>query len=244
MSGQPAKPAKSKNQQAKQRAAQARREKLEQMRREEERAKRRRSLIGGGIGVVVLGAVAAGIVAIWPHNSSSPSTAPVADSDTATGLLAKAQTVTGQTIDGVSENTTEQVAYHIHAHLAIYVNGVQKTIPYAIGIVAPLNVQQTTSGAFAGGSGYYFIHTHDESGVIHIESPTTTTYTLGQFFAVWGQKLSDTQVGTATGKLTVYVDGKLFTGNPASITLTPHKLIQLDVGKVVAPASFTFPSGE
>jgi hypothetical protein len=239
MSGQPAK---AKNQTAKQRAAQARREKLERMRREEERARRRRfALIGGGTTVLVA-AIVAGIVAIWPSNTSSATT--VANADTSTGLLAPAAAVTGSTIDGVSANSNEQVAYHIHAHLAIYVNGAQKLIPYAIGIEAPLQVQQASTGAFAGGAGYYYMHTHDETGVIHIESPTTAAYTLGQFFAVWGQKLSDTQVGSAKGTVTTYVDGKLFTGNPSTISLTAHKLIQLDVGKVVAPVSFTFPSGE
>jgi hypothetical protein len=29
------------------------------------------------------------------------------------------------------------------------------------------------------------VHTHDDSGVIHIESPTNTNYTLSQFFTEW-----------------------------------------------------------
>ena len=55
------------------------------------------------------------------------------------------------------------------------------------------------------------------------------------FFAIWGQPLSATQVGPATGKVTAYVNGKVFTGDPQTITLSSHEDIQLDVGKVVAP---------
>lgn len=69
-------------------------------------------------------------------------------------------------------------------------------------------------------------------------------YTLGDFFAIWGQPLSSGQVGAATGALTVYVNGSRYAGDPALITLTAHKLIQIDVGTIVAPRSFTFPSGE
>jgi hypothetical protein len=69
--------------------------------------------------------------------------------------------------------------------------------------------------------------------VIHVESPTKDTYTLGQFFAIWGQPLTKTRVGPATGKLTVFVDGKPLTGDPASIKLGSRSDIQIDVGTPV-----------
>ena len=74
---------------------------------------------------------------------------------------------------------------------------------------------------------------HAQDGVIHVESPTTRTYTLGQFFAIWGQPLSKTQVGPATGTLTVFVNGKPYTGDPAAITLGSREDIQIDVGTPV-----------
>ena len=58
-----------------------------------------------------------------------------------------------------------------------------------------------------------------------------------------GQPLSTTQVGRATGNVTAFLNGKRFSGDPRSIKLTPHALIQLDVGKVVPPQPFTFPAG-
>ena len=99
-------------------------------------------------------------------------------------------------------------------------------------------------GSFVeGGKCLYWLHTHNATGVIHVESPVQRVYTLGQFFDIWGQPLSTTQVGRATGSVTAFLNGKRFSGDPRSIKLTPHALIQLDVGKVVPPQPFTFPAG-
>jgi hypothetical protein len=147
---------------------------------------------------------------------------------------------TGAPVDGIGCQTNEQVVYHIHSHLAIFDNGQQQVVPRGIGIPGP---QQVQDGFVESGKCFYWLHTHDTTGVIHVESPTKRTYTLGQFFDIWGQPLSNSQVGTATGKLTVFVDGHQFSGDPRSIVLTPHKVIQLDVGAVVPPKSFTFPAG-
>ena len=38
-----------------------------------------------------------------------------------------------------------------------------------------------------GGSCFAWLHTHAADGVVHIESPTKRTYTLGNFFDVWGR---------------------------------------------------------
>jgi hypothetical protein len=72
--------------------------------------------------------------------------------------------------------------------------------------------------------------------VIHIEAPSQKLYTLGQFFAVWGQPLSAGAVGPATGPVTACVNGTKYTGAISSIELTSREDIQLDVGTpVVAP---------
>jgi hypothetical protein len=147
---------------------------------------------------------------------------------------------TGATVDGIGCQASEQVAYHIHAHLAIYVSGSRQVVPAGIGIPGP---QQVVDGFVEGGKCLYWLHTHDTTGVIHVESPAQRVYTLGQFFDIWGRPLSGTQVGHATGHVTVFLDGRRFAGNPRSIKLTPHAVIQLDVGKVVPPQPFTFPAG-
>jgi hypothetical protein len=140
----------------------------------------------------------------------------------------------GDDVDGIKCEASEQVQYHIHTHLAVFVDGAQRPVPAGIGIVPP-QIQNTPDGPFAGAGArcFYWLHTHTIDGVIHVESPTAAVYTLGQFFALWGQPISSTEVGTAKGPLTVYVDGKPYTGNPADIQLKPREAIQIDVGQAV-----------
>ena len=58
----------------------------------------------------------------------------------------------------------EGTAVHIHQHLDLYVDGHKVVVPAGIGIDPAV--------------GYAPLHTHDPSGVIHVESPTLRTYTL------------------------------------------------------------------
>jgi hypothetical protein len=87
------------------------------------------------------------------------------------------------------------------------------------------------------------MHSHTADGIIHIESPVQRTYTLGNWFDIWGQPLSATQVGPAHGTVIAYVDGQRVAGNPRDIVLGAHTVIQLDVGKDIALQPYTFPQG-
>lgn len=141
----------------------------------------------------------------------------------------------GQPTAGIQCNPSEQVVYHIHAHLTIFVNGQARSLPAGVGIVEP-QAQQTSSGPFYGATAcYYWLHVHAQDGVIHIESPSVATYTLGQFFALWGQPLDRGHVGPADGSVIAYVNGIRYNGDPAAITLTEHEDIQLEVGTPVVP---------
>jgi hypothetical protein len=204
------------------------REKIAAQRAAEARRQRNMRIAAIAGGAVLTAGVIWGGIAIANSNSGS-------SSGTVAGavLADNSKDATGQTVNGkVGVNTMEQTAYHIHAHLTIYVNGVQKAIPYGIGIVPPWQTNGSGTSTFVtGGSKFYYLHTHDETGVIHIESPNQVTYSLGDFFAVWGQPLSTSQVGPAKGTVYTYVNGKKYSGNPADITLTAHENIQLNVGK-------------
>ena len=142
----------------------------------------------------------------------------------------------GATVDGIRCDSDEQVAYHIHTHLTVFVNGSLRAVPPGIGVVQP-QAQKTPNGVFVQASQcYYWLHTHAQDGVIHVEAPSQATYTLGQFFGIWRQPLSTTQVGTASGTVTAYVNGHRFTADPATIPLVSHEDVQLDVGApAVAP---------
>ena len=110
--------------------------------------------------------------------------------------------------------------------------------PAAPGAVA----QQTQAGPFINsGSCFYWLHTHAADGIIHIESPVQRTYTLGEFFDEWGQPLGPSQVGSAHGKVTVIVNGKVFTGNPRDVPLGSHENLQVQVGTpLVAPETINW----
>ncbi|HVB06839.1 MAG TPA: hypothetical protein VNF07_11400 [Acidimicrobiales bacterium] len=147
-------------------------------------------------------------------------------------VLAPASTAAqGKTVDGIACDAHEQVAYHVHTHLAIYVDGSLRPLPPGVGLVVPVG-EQTAYGPFYGATTcYYWLHVHTQDGVIHIESPGARTYTLGEFFDIWRQSLSPDGVGAARGTVTTYVNGRSYRGNPRSVTLGSHVDIQLDVGK-------------
>jgi hypothetical protein len=139
----------------------------------------------------------------------------------------------------------EQLAFHIHAHLTVFVDGAPRLIPYGVGIAPPLEVEPTVRGPFAlGGTAFFWLHTHASDGIIHIESPIERTYTLGNFFDIWNEPLGRERVGPATGRVTAFVNGRRYLGNPRGIPLLAHAQVQLDVGRpLVAPESIRFPAG-
>ena len=151
---------------------------------------------------------------------------------------------TGQTVDGVQCQTNEQLVSHVHTHLTIFVDGKARVIPYGIGIPG-FQAEQTAQGPYvATGDCFYWLHAHANDGIIHIESPSKSiSFTLGQFFSEWGIPLSRTQVGSATGPVTVFFTspGKktgIYKGDPADLPLGDHYEIQLVVGTpIVAPVT-------
>jgi hypothetical protein len=149
------------------------------------------------------------------------------------------------TINDISCDALEATIFHIHVHLAIFINGSEQQVPLGIGIGEPWQVEDSDEGPFVtDGACFYWIHTHTEDGVIHIESPTRRTFTLGDFFAIWQQSLSASQVGPVQGTVITYVNGTRDETNPADIRLLSHQRIQLDVGQDVPPYNFDFPPGD
>ncbi|MFJ3034119.1 hypothetical protein ACIPC2_06830 [Curtobacterium pusillum] len=126
----------------------------------------------------------------------------------------------------------ERLAEHVHTHLTILDGDEQVTVP--------ANVGHSDRERFAAQ-----LHTHDTSGIVHVESPTRQTFTLGQFFDEWGVPLTAWRVGGLRGELTVWVDGRRYIGDPRSIDLTNRREIVLDVttiGEVPhLPAPFDWP---
>lgn len=115
-------------------------------------------------------------------------------------------------------------AYHVHAHVSIFLDGEPLAVPANIGIH-----NQEPSRCF------YGIHTHDLSGKIHVEFAAPGAYTLGQLFAIWGQPLEPDNVAGLTGKpIVVYSTDNAtvtrVTTDWKAIELTTHKEITIQVG--------------
>lgn len=130
-------------------------------------------------------------------------------------------------------------AEHYHAHLSLIVNGQQIALPLGVGIKNA--VVEGDSLAIAG-TCFYWLHSHDRTGIIHIEpSVTGHTFTLGEYFDIWGEPLTSGNVAGNQGAVTVYVDGARYFGDPRAIVLAAHQQITIEVGPRVAPPVFDFP---
>lgn len=145
-------------------------------------------------------------------------------------------------IDGISCAPMEFVTLHIHSHLALFVKGKQLAVPAGIGMA--LGPDHRTIECL------HWIHTHNASGIIHIEAPDATApnggpYTLGMLFDIWGVPLARNAIGPYTGPVTAYVNGAKYDGDLASIPLAAHQEITLEVGApLVPPPNYKFPEGD
>jgi hypothetical protein len=130
----------------------------------------------------------------------------------------------------------EQI-FHIHAMVRVYVNGKQVTVPPNIGLD---QATQTFSP----------LHTHpDIPGVIHMEAAQEYDFTLGQLFAVWGVKFSNTQIGpykVGNGNVLQVYDNGERVSDPVNVVLQEHHLLGVGYGKpgsFPTSYSFTWPAG-
>lgn len=180
---------------------QARREEIQRKQQQLHAARKRRFLWIGGIAAIV----AVVIVAIIMNNMLNNKSVLASDNPAY------------PVINDIACQSSEQLAYHVHAHLSIYMNGQPVSLPAKIGIASD-------------NSCIYWLHTHSTDGIVHIESPNTHTYSLGTFFRMWEDHFS--QLGypaelDSTAGWTVYVNGKPYTGDFHNIQLKAHELITL-----------------
>jgi hypothetical protein len=120
-------------------------------------------------------------------------------------------------IDNIACEQFEQLAYHIHVHLSLYMNGAPVEMPANIGIASD-------------NSCIYWLHVHKTDGIIHIEAPTQKIYTLGNFFHLWSQRFPQLRYPAELDSMSdwqVFVNGKPYTGDFHAIPLTAHTLITM-----------------
>jgi hypothetical protein len=128
----------------------------------------------------------------------------------------------GERLDalGLTRRITSE-AFHHHDLLQLYDHRSLISVPASIGL-------DGTAGIAAP------LHTHDSVGIIHIEDATERTFTLGQFFGVWGVRFSATCMGglcnSGQNQLRVFVDGKPYEGDPSAMPLGQHQYIVITYG--------------
>jgi len=134
----------------------------------------------------------------------------------------------GAAVDGFTCGVAVET-FHTHSHLSVFLNGDQLIVPDHIGIPSPGGKECT-----------YAIHTHDGSGEIHIEAAASGTFTLGNFFHIWGQPLDRTNIGGNVGlPITVYIvdEGNTaateYTGDLLNIDLPAHRQITIQIGTAI-----------
>jgi hypothetical protein len=119
-------------------------------------------------------------------------------------------------VGGVYCDKQEQTAFHIHAHVTMYINGKQSQIPQGIGIASDQSC-------------LYWLHGHDTTGVIHIEAPSGDSFVLRNFLNEWSSQFSSLGYPSELdlSGWTAYVGGKLYNGDFQKIPLQSHSVITL-----------------
>jgi len=214
-------------------ARSARKEEARQQRdRIRRQASRRRRTRQGGIALVAV--IIVGVVVYLIVSNNSQTSTPNAQPGQLTGLndgpppwpaeinglYQRLQAI------GLPPQAVEGQGLHSDQHLDIYVDGQPVQIPQSIGIPPGYKADPgTTPTDFIS-----ILHTHDTSGIVHVEAPSVTQYTLGEFFDVWGVKFTPQCLGslceTKNKKIEVYVNGKLQTGDPTKVAFSLEPLSQ------------------
>ena len=101
----------------------------------------------------------------------------------------------------------EGTTLHEHANVQVFVHGESVAVPQNVGI---------------NDEGLASLHTHTGDGLVHIESSQRRTFTLGEFFDVWGVRLTDTCMGAycaeGNDELIVFRDSERVSGSIRDVT--------------------------
>ena len=113
----------------------------------------------------------------------------------------------GDAVGDVScDSGGHDAAFHLHSQLAVYLpDGTSAEVPPDIGV---------------GSSCMYWLHTHAETGELHVEAPAATAATLADFLEIWRRSTNPTIPDAVNAGLAeIKVMGEVVS-DPASIELT------------------------
>ncbi|HTU80630.1 MAG TPA: hypothetical protein VMF61_00785 [Candidatus Acidoferrales bacterium] len=154
----------------------------------------------------------------------------------------------GQKVGAITCDKVEHIAnYHVHYYVGLLVNGKQIAIPMAIGIMHPEPARNGYISKTQPTGCWYWIHTHDASGMMHIEDPRSlppsdVLFKFGAALSVWGVTASANNFAQFKGPVHVYVGNVAqlgqttvnaytpFTKGVAEVPLHSHTVIWIEVG--------------
>ncbi|WIB61690.1 hypothetical protein DEJ13_07630 [Curtobacterium sp. MCLR17_007] len=208
------------------------RQKAADRREAQQRIRTRRLWLVGAAVVVVLAAVTAVTVTSLTRGDDTARTA--SGTSAAPPWPAPADAAARANAAGLEVAGMEGAALHTHQHLSVSVDGKPVAVPANIGV----DVQQ---------GGMSALHTHDTSGIVHVESAEVQPFTLGQLFTEWGVALRARQVGGYVDgrdgqEIAVFVDGEQTSTPLPRLRLEDQQdiaiVITRGVGTPIAPAPF------
>lgn len=129
-------------------------------------------------------------------------------------------------------------------HVELFADNHVVVIPAGIGLAPPLERR----GAYVpGGRCAYPMHTVEPTGLVLLGGGSPRK--LGEFFDLWGQPLDAQRAAgfhaAAGRRVLVFIDGRRWSGDPRSVSLTPETQVTVEVGPPVPPhAHYAFPSLE
>ena len=168
----------------------------------------------------------------------------------------------GNMVDGISCDTVMSNNYHVHALRwpvrKRYAGGDSRRDRHRSCVGRRQRSLSGWPNQEIYGDCFYHIHTHDDTGLVHLEDPNVqnlsiqqSMFTTGNLFDIWGVSVGAMQFGPFSGPVTVHTSGQFsrdhqcfsngicevganmyqpWTGDPAQIPLYSHEVIWYEVG--------------
>ncbi len=163
-----------------------------------------------------------------PGNPGAPTPSPVASAPTLSvgfGQTNGTDPISGtspggNTVDGIPCTADMPTNYHVHFFVGVYSNMTEIEVPGGVGMVnpGPPDASSMPPNQILTWTCAYRMHTHDNSGMIHIENDSPTCgsapgatapcsmsiYNFGDFLDIWGVSIGASNFGPLTGPVQIY----------------------------------------
>ena len=125
------------------------------------------------------------------------------------------------------------------AHVELFAANRVALVAAGIGLREPLT---RSAGRITGARCYGDLVTLEPTGVVLVRPGSPAT--VADLFRAWGRPLTARRLLSFTGRVRVYVNGRLRPGSPGAVPLRHHDEIVLEVGPYVPPhPAYRFPPG-